>query len=46
MDFLAAWRQRTQERRALAQLSARDLRDLGIGHGDRVMEVYKPFWRD
>jgi uncharacterized protein YjiS (DUF1127 family) len=44
-DMLAEWRQRTRERRALAQLSARDLTDLGIGHGERIIEVEKPFWR-
>jgi len=39
------WRQRARDRAELAQLTARDARDLGIDPGVINYEVSKPFWR-
>ena len=39
------WRKRQRDRRALAQLSARDLHDVGLSWSDIVYEADKPFWR-
>ena len=45
-QILATWRQRTKERRELANLDYRTMRDLGISPTDVVFEANKPFWRD
>ncbi|MFZ2156219.1 MAG: DUF1127 domain-containing protein [Bradyrhizobium sp.] len=45
VDSLRIWRKRQQDRRALAQLSARDLHDIGLSWSDIVYEAEKPFWR-
>lgn len=42
---LALWRQRARQRRALAQLDDRTLRDIGITRLDAARECEKPFWR-
>lgn len=42
---LSLWRQRARERRELALLSARDLKDLGMTQGSARFEASKPFWR-
>lgn len=42
---LQTWYQRRQNRRQLAQLSARDLHDIGLSWSDIVYEAEKPFWR-
>ena len=39
------WRDRHEERMALAQLTDRELRDFGMTHWEAVQEVRKPFWR-
>ena len=39
------WVKRYQDRRQLAQLSARDLHDVGLSWSDIVYEAEKPFWR-
>jgi len=39
------WRQRARDRAELAQLTARDARDLGIDPGVINYEASKPFWR-
>ncbi len=39
------WRRRQRDRRALAQLSARELHDVGLSWSDIVYEAEKPFWR-
>ena len=44
-QIFAAWRQRAKERRELATLDARTLRDLGLSASDVNFEVNKPFWR-
>ena len=44
-EVIGTWRQRNRERRELAQLDARSLRDLGLNPGNVQFEVNKPFWR-
>jgi uncharacterized protein YjiS (DUF1127 family) len=39
------WRQRQRDRRQLAELSPRDLHDVGLSWSDIVYEAEKPFWR-
>jgi len=39
------WRRRYQTRHELAQLSNRDLHDVGLSWSDIVYEAEKPFWR-
>jgi uncharacterized protein YjiS (DUF1127 family) len=39
------WRTRTRERRVLAALDHRDLRDLGLSRWEVERELAKPFWR-
>jgi uncharacterized protein YjiS (DUF1127 family) len=39
------WRERQLKRRQLAQLSERDLHDVGLSWSDIVYEAEKPFWR-
>lgn len=50
--FLAAiasaystWHERSIQRRALARLDDRMLRDIGISRSDVEQEVEKPFWQ-
>jgi uncharacterized protein YjiS (DUF1127 family) len=45
LDTLRVWHERQQNRRQLAQLSARDLHDVGLSWSDIVYEAEKPFWR-
>jgi uncharacterized protein YjiS (DUF1127 family) len=39
------WRKRQSERRQLAELTERDLHDVGLSWSDVVFEAEKPFWR-
>ena len=39
------WRKRYQTRRQLAELTSRDLHDVGLSWSDIVYEAEKPFWR-
>ena len=39
------WRQRQIQRRQLAELTARDLHDVGLSWSDIAYEAEKPFWR-
>jgi uncharacterized protein YjiS (DUF1127 family) len=39
------WRQRQIDRRQLAELSDRDLHDVGLSWSDIALEAEKPFWR-
>jgi uncharacterized protein YjiS (DUF1127 family) len=39
------WRDRAREREALAQMSDRELRDIGLSRTDILGELAKPFWR-
>ena len=42
---LLTWQERDRQRRALAQLDARMLRDVGLSRADVAMELHKPFWQ-
>lgn len=42
---LARWLDRARERRFLAQLPERELRDIGISRYDALQEWRKPFWK-
>jgi uncharacterized protein YjiS (DUF1127 family) len=44
-QVLAGWRRRARERRELATLDSRTIRDLGLSQSDVQFEVNKPFWR-
>jgi len=39
------WRQRQRDRRQLAELTPRDLHDVGLSWSDVAYEAEKPFWR-
>ena len=40
-----AWRERVRYRRALAQMSERELADIGVSWSEIANEAAKPFWR-
>lgn len=42
--MLILWKQNWQTRRQLAQLSAEDLRDIGLSEAQRQEELNKSFW--
>jgi uncharacterized protein YjiS (DUF1127 family) len=42
---LGEWRRRARERRELAALCDRCLRDFGVNRYDANREIRKPFWR-
>jgi uncharacterized protein YjiS (DUF1127 family) len=44
-ETLHVWRERQQRRRELAELSERDLHDVGLSWSDVDFEAEKPFWR-
>jgi uncharacterized protein YjiS (DUF1127 family) len=44
-ETLHVWRKRQSERRQLAELTERDLHDVGLSWSDVVFEAEKPFWR-
>jgi uncharacterized protein YjiS (DUF1127 family) len=46
LDLLFEWRGRARDRRELARLDERSLRDIGLDRGAVVTECDKPFWRD
>jgi uncharacterized protein YjiS (DUF1127 family) len=39
------WRQRQRDRRQLAEMTPRDLHDVGLSWSDIAYEAEKPFWR-
>ncbi len=39
------WRQRWQERQQLAEMTNRELHDIGLSWSDVAFEAEKPFWR-
>ena len=39
------WRRRQQDRRQLAEMTPRDLHDVGLSWSDVIYEAEKPFWR-
>ncbi|HEX9587402.1 MAG TPA: DUF1127 domain-containing protein [Bradyrhizobium sp.] len=44
-ETLRLWRERAHERRRLAELTDRDLHDVGLSRADIFFEAEKPFWR-
>lgn len=42
---LTVWRQREWERRMLAQMTERDLKDIRFSRHDAKLESNKPFWK-
>ena len=44
-QILTTWRQRARQRKELATLDSRTLRDLGLSASDVNFEANKPFWR-
>jgi|RhiMethySRZTD1v2_1073278.scaffolds.fasta_scaffold03408_6 uncharacterized protein YjiS (DUF1127 family) len=44
-DWLLAWHQSAAEQRYLADLSDRDLRDIGLSRDEVVRESTQSFWR-
>ena len=45
LDTILSWQDRARERRRLAGLDHRMLKDIGLNRGDVHQEVSKPFWR-
>ncbi len=45
LETLRIWHKRRRDRRVLAQLTPRDLHDVGLSWSDIVYEAEKPFWR-
>jgi uncharacterized protein YjiS (DUF1127 family) len=45
LRLAAVWRRRMRDRRRLAVLTDRDLRDIGLSRSDAHWEYRKPFWR-
>lgn len=45
MEVIGEWRQRVRERRALAELTERELADFGASTADVYRELNSPFWR-
>ena len=44
-ETLHVWRERQHQRRQLAELTDRELHDVGLSWSDVVFEAEKPFWR-
>ena len=44
-DAFSAWNDRASQRRTLARLDDRLLRDMGLSRSDVDQEVSKPFWQ-
>ena len=42
---LHTWRERSRQRKELAQLSPYMLKDIGVSRSDAINEVQKPFWK-
>ena len=45
-NVLQLWRRRAHDRKELAKLDTRSLRDLGLTEGTARFEANKPFWRE
>ena len=43
--IFATWRRRAQDRRELANLDHRAIRDIGLSPSEIQFEANKPFWR-
>ena len=45
LETMLSWVVRSRQRRALAELDARQLSDIGLSPSDARSEAGKPFWR-
>jgi uncharacterized protein YjiS (DUF1127 family) len=45
LGLLLTWQERAEQRQALAEMSERLTKDLGLTAADIASEVNKPFWR-
>jgi uncharacterized protein YjiS (DUF1127 family) len=45
INRLAEWRERSEQRKHLAGMNERMLKDVGISRADAAREANKPFWR-
>ncbi len=45
LDVLLGWLERSRQRRHLAELDDRLLRDIGVSRVDVDAEISRPFWR-
>lgn len=45
LDRIETWEQRAAQRRALAELDDRALRDIGRSRAEAAAEAAKPFWQ-
>ena len=45
ISLVGTWRLRMRDRRELALMSEKSLRDLGLTRYDALQEIRKPFWR-
>ena len=45
-QIFATWRRRARDRRELATLDERGIRDLGLSPSSIQFEANKPFWRE
>ncbi len=43
-ETVLVWQERASQRRALAQLDARMLKDVGLSRAEVDLELRKPFW--
>lgn len=46
LHILATWQERNEQRRLLAGMDDRLLKDVGLTRADVAHETGKPFWRD
>ena len=46
VQTLQSWYERSRQRRRLARLDERLLRDIGLDRVTAMEEISKPFWRD
>jgi len=46
VDTLVVWSKRMETRRELAELSFRDIQDVGLDQAEIEREIAKPFWRE
>jgi len=45
LSRLAEWRERHEQRKTLAAMNERMLKDVGISRSDAIRESSKPFWQ-
>lgn len=46
VDTVVLWNKRVEARRELAELSFRDIQDIGLDQAEIDREIAKPFWRE